>query len=350
MIAFYAPLKSPNHPTPSGDRTMARALMNALEGAVLVSELRIYDKDGDAAQQEALMQEAEAEVQRLLAHANAGQWRAWLTYHNYYKAPDLIGPAVCAALGIPYLAVESTRARKRLTGPWARFAAAAEAASDAAAAVFYLTARDAEALRAYAPEGQKIVHLRPFLDRDVLPMTRDGDGGILSVGMMRRGDKLDSYTLIAQTLGHLTAPDWRLNVVGDGPARAEVAALLAPFGAQVHFAGRLDADALQTAYANAAVLLWPGVNEAFGLSYLEAQACGVPVVAQDRPGVRDVVHAPLAPVQDGPQALAAMIDRLLADEDLRLRRGRAARQRVAAYHLRGAAAACLARTIAEVTA
>ena len=43
-IAFYAPLKPPGHPVPSGDRRMARGLMAALGAAghrvVLASALR----------------------------------------------------------------------------------------------------------------------------------------------------------------------------------------------------------------------------------------------------------------------------------------------------------------------
>ncbi|WP_035670480.1 hypothetical protein [Azospirillum brasilense] len=46
-IAFYAPLKSPTHPVPSGDRRMARLLMAALERAghavTLASTLRSWD-------------------------------------------------------------------------------------------------------------------------------------------------------------------------------------------------------------------------------------------------------------------------------------------------------------------
>ena len=156
-LAFYAPLKAPTHPVPSGDRAMARALTAALEMAgytvSLASGLRLYDGAGDAAHQDIILAKAETEIARLCAAPEAQQWRAWVTYHNYYKAPDLIGPRVAHALNIPYFQVESTRARKRLTGPWARFAAAPEAASDAAHAIFFLTHRDAETLRRDAPDG-----------------------------------------------------------------------------------------------------------------------------------------------------------------------------------------------------
>lgn len=134
--------------------------------------MRIYDGRGDAALQADLAAKAQMEVDRLLASEDAAGWTHWLTYHNYYKAPDLIGPVVCRALGIPYLQVESTRARKRLTGPWASFAAAAEAAADAADAVLYLTERDSQALHRDAPAGQRVIHLPRFWRAPICPRRR----------------------------------------------------------------------------------------------------------------------------------------------------------------------------------
>ncbi|MGB0914249.1 MAG: glycosyltransferase family 1 protein, partial [Phaeobacter italicus] len=65
-IAFYAPMKSPRHPVPSGDREMARNLITRLEatGAAvsLCSELRIFDKTGSAQTQETLRAKAKAEI------------------------------------------------------------------------------------------------------------------------------------------------------------------------------------------------------------------------------------------------------------------------------------------------
>jgi len=337
-VAFYAPLKAPTHGVPSGDRTMARALMAALRASgravTLASELRLYDGRGDRGVQDSLFVQATAEVSRLLASPEAESWQVWVTYHNYYKAPDLIGPAVCAALGLPYFQIESTRARKRLTGPWARFAQAAEAASDAASVIFYLTHRDAETLQRDAPDGQTLCHLPPFLLRDTLPSPSTLDGPILSVGMMRTGDKLASYQLIADTLAALPRGlEWRLDIAGDGAARAQVEAVMDPFGPRVRFLGQLTGDQLSECYGRAGLLFWPGVNEAFGLTYLEAQAAGVPVVAQDRPGVRDVVTGPQPTVDAGPPAMASHLTRLWSNTEARRTAGDAARAVVDKQHL-----------------
>lgn len=340
-LAFYAPLKPPDHATPSGDRAMARGLIAALEriGAemTLASTLRSRDGTGDAETQARLMTQADAEIARLIPQGRHEGWRAWISYHNYYKAPDLIGPAVAQSLGIPYLQVESTRARKRLAGPWAAFATAAEAAADAAAVIFYVTDRDAETLRRDAPSGQHLVHLRPFLRRDTLPGPAALTGPMLAVGMMRPGDKLASYRIIADTLA-LLGGHWRLDIAGDGPARTDVAALMARFGDKVRFLGALTEDAMKDAYDQSSLLFWPGVNEAFGLTYLEAQAAGLPVVAQDRPGVRDVLApADYPDPEAGAAALAALLTGLLQDEDRRRQHGDAARRHIAANHLLPAA-------------
>lgn len=122
-VAFYAPMKAPDHPSPSGDRRIARLMMRALDRAGwdvrLASRLRAHQRDGNKAAQDMLFQEAERIVVKLLAdYARTGEPPAlWFTYHCYYKAPDLIGPAVARALAIPYVIAEGYRAKNVSTGP-----------------------------------------------------------------------------------------------------------------------------------------------------------------------------------------------------------------------------------------
>ena len=270
---------------------------------------------------------------------SANDTRLWVTYHNYYKAPDMIGPGVAGALNIPYVQIESSRAKSRLSGPWAGYAAAAEIAADAADLIFYPIQLDLQTLKRDQTAHQQLALLRPFLPITALPENPyKSDGPILAAGMMRQRDKLDSYALIAETLANLQTSDWHLNIAGDGPARAQVEALMAPFGDRVRFLGQLDRKDMVAAYAEASVFLWPGVNEAYGMVYLEAQAAGLPIVAQDRDGVRDVIVAGTYPSpEDGPQALAVELDRLLGDPALRLLRSDAARAMIGKNHLLGAA-------------
>lgn len=366
-IAFYAPMKSPHHPVPSGDREMARNLIGLLEGlgceVTLVSELRSHEKHGDPEAQARFEQAAREELARLQAadtrppFGKGTQYDAWITYHNYYKAPDILGPSYCRDARIPYLQIESTRAKKRLSGPWARFALLSHVAADAADVIFYLTKQDQEALERDRPQGQRLIALPPFLPVEQLPNNTPAPTNtppmILSVGMMRPGDKLASFRLIAETLARLQSVDqtvdWQLVLAGDGPARAEVEALMTPFGPRVRSLGQQSKEALAELYQQADVFFWPGVNEAFGMVYLEAQANGLPVLAQDRPGLRDIL-APMTPPapdpQDGPDALAAQLRTLLTNSALRIERGTAGMRYVGKSHLLPAARTALKQGLA----
>ncbi|WP_114947148.1 glycosyltransferase family 4 protein [Microvirga calopogonii] len=331
-VAFYAPLKSPNHPLPSGDRTMARLLMKALGRAgyspFLASEVRTLDKAGNRQRQESLRKESLEEVDRLVAHCRAlpedSRPCLWFTYHVYYKAPDWIGPRVAEALGIPYAIAEGSRASKRAEGPWALGHEGAQAALDRADVIFGMTAHDREALEASRPAHQVLVDLPPFLDLAEWPITDARTGPateprLLTVAMMREGDKLASYRILAAALGHLQQLPWSLDIVGDGEAREEIARLFSPMAQRVRFHGQVESKAdLAALYESADLFVWPAVNEAYGIVLLEAQALGCPVVAGAYGGVASVVRngetGTLTPPGDIP-AFADALSKLLQDRE-----------------------------------
>jgi glycosyltransferase involved in cell wall biosynthesis len=345
-IAFYAPLKSPNHPAPSGDRTMARLLVKALVAAgfepTLASELRTLDRIGTEKEQDRLRAESATEAEHLIdryrALPAAGRPLLWFTYHVYYKAPDWIGPAVSDALGIPYCVAEGSRAAKRASGPWALGHAGAEAALDRADAVFVMTAHDREALERLRSPKQILIDLPPFLDLDnwaVSPahVSANREPRLLTVAMMREGDKLASYRILAEALGHLQHQPWSLDMVGNGEARPAVEAEFRRFGDRIRFHGQVETGpALRALYAQADLFVWPAVNEAYGMVLLEAQALGCPVVAGAYGGVPTVVRhgqTGLLTTPGDPCALAVAVKTLLVDPQERMRIAMAARRFVA---------------------
>lgn len=93
-------------------------------------------------------------------------------------------------------------------------------------------------------------------------------------------------------------PRSRLVLVGDGPCRAEVGALLAEAVARAPgrpnrapvFLGRRDGDDLARAYAAMDVFVHTGTRETFGQTLQEAAASGLPVVAPARGGPLDLVQ------------------------------------------------------------
>lgn len=302
-IAFYAPLKSPEHPIPSGDRQMGRLLLLALERAglspILASGLRAYLPDGDDDLQ-ALRNGAGAEVDALLSAYAAGTLetpRLWFTYHPYYKSPDLIGPAVSRALQVPYVTAEASHAPKRSVGPWAQAHSLNQETLMGARLNFCFTERDKVGLLHLLGDPGKIATLSPFIDaahikaRADWQSTHEFPARLLTVAMMRPDVKLESYQMLATALQDLQHLNWNLDIVGDGEARSAVEAAFA--GIEEHrlkWHGRLDASEIAEIYGRADLYVWPGFGEAYGMAYLEAQAGGAAVVAQDTRGIPSVVE------------------------------------------------------------
>lgn len=357
-IAFYAPLKPPDHPVPSGDRQIARLLIAALRRAghevALASRLCLYDGAGDPDRQRRLAARAAGTAGRLLR-----RWERepapglWFTYHLYYKAPDHLGPAVCDALGIPYVVAEASLAGKRAAGPWAESHRAVERALRRADAVVGLNSADrAGVLPALADPG-RWVPLAPFIDMRGYRVATQGGGParLIAVAMMRPGDKLASYRVLGAALARLLDLDWTLEVVGDGPARNDVEAALAPLGARVSWRGALPARHVAARLAEADLCVWPAINEAFGMALVEAQASGVPVVAGRSGGVGDVVADGVTGVLVPPGDAAALADAvrwLIADPARRAAMGAAARGKARREHDITAAAARLGAVIAAL--
>ena len=83
----------------------------------------------------------------------------------------------------------------------------------------------------------------------------------------------------------LQVPGTRL-VIGDGPQRAELAARYP----EARFAGYRHGDELARMVGSADVLVFPSLTDTFGLTMIEALACGVPVAAFPVPGPVDVIE------------------------------------------------------------
>ena len=131
-----------------------------------------------------------------------------------------------------------------------------------------------------------------------------------------------------------------LVLVGDGPERSRIEAQVRELGLHAHvaFVGKMLSfvELLQAAD----VFLLPSETESFGLAALEAQSCGVPVVASEVGGLPEVITdgetGYLAPVGDV-ATMTAHVLRILEDPTLHERLRQAARAR-ALTHVRAAPA------------
>jgi glycosyltransferase involved in cell wall biosynthesis len=121
-------------------------------------------------------------------------------------------------------------------------------------------------------------------------------------------------------------------VVGDGPERERYHALAAG-DPDIVFAGRVPTG-LPGYYAGSAVYACPAVLGSFGITLLEAMACGTPIACYDTPGFRTVVREGVEGLLTPPgdvEALAGALVRLLDDAALRRRMGAAGRERALGY-------------------
>ncbi len=105
-IAFYCPMKSPNHPVPSGDRLMARLLMQAMRLAghevEVVSELRSFMREPNGEEADALARDAEQERQRISAlWKSHGTPDLWFCYHPITRRSIVWGHNSAAPMPSP---------------------------------------------------------------------------------------------------------------------------------------------------------------------------------------------------------------------------------------------------------
>ncbi|MEM7072634.1 MAG: glycosyltransferase [Pseudomonadota bacterium] len=330
-IAFYAPMKPPDHTIPSGDRTMARALMLAIRQAGhdvrIASRLISLEKTGTPALQRRIIERAEQEIDRILAswHERLA-WKPdiWLTYHHYFKAPDLLGPPIARAMGIAWVVAEAGE-----TNParWHQKASSANAPCDwhlfhdavrnglgQASGVINLNPDDKHALLPILPPSINLLDLRPFLP--LVPrlnpkkaktarrrlhqrlQIKKGQPVMLAVAMMRQGAKARSWRRLSKAMRQLSAPGLRsgtqpvLLAVGDGPERCQLMRAFAG-SRRTLFLGQLNRQELDRFYHHADLFIWPAIDEAYGMAILEAQARGLAVVAARRAGVQRITMHPV---------------------------------------------------------
>ena len=338
-IAFYAPLKPVDHPVPSGDRQLGQSLLKALRtaghDAFVVSRFRSFEGRGDAHRQARLAAAGQRLAERLTRRLSAAEQRpdVWFTYHLYHKAPDWLGPPVCRALDIPYVVAEASVAPKQRHGQWAMGYREAAAAIESAAATIFFKPADLGGVRTLRGPARDDEYVPPFLDLSIFAataakpptnvMAKTKRCRLITVAMMRPGAKLASYRLLADALALVSSTAWELVIVGDGPARGAVEAALARFDpAQVRLVGFHAAPEVAAWLRASDLYVWPAIDEAFGMAFIEAQACGLPVIAGDGGGVASVVAANrtglLVPLGDA-ASFARAIAALMSDDARRRR-------------------------------
>jgi glycosyltransferase involved in cell wall biosynthesis len=176
-----------------------------------------------------------------------------------------------------------------------------------------------------------------------LPAPRTGDPSAMSGERLRilwagnlvrlKGPRLALDALAALKRRGVT---FEALFVGDGPLRAELGEWVRQRGldTEVAFTGRVSHPEMAGVYERSQVLLFTSLRDTSGNVVLEAMAHGLPVVALDQHGAREILDADSGmkvPILDQAQVvrdLAAALERLALDPALRRAQGRAGRSRV----------------------
>ena len=158
---------------------------------------------------------------------------------------------------------------------------------------------------------------------------------VVFVGRLRRYKGVD-WVMRAFPRVRARLREARLLVIGDGPFEAPLRRAAEQLGAAeaVEFLGYLPAAEKVRRLQEAWVVVQPSPKEGWGLTVIEAGACGTAVVAADSPGLRDSVRRDetglLVPYGDD-AALAQALMKVLADRPLRERLAAAGVQRAATF-------------------
>lgn len=142
-----------------------------------------------------------------------------------------------------------------------------------------------------------------------------------------------NYLLKAFSLLVETVQDVELHIAGDGPQKKELVELTKSLGieGQVKFYGFIEPNNMPAFFSKLDVFCMPSIeeSESFGVAALEAQACGIPIVASAVGGLHETVidtkTGYLVPPKD-PQAIADKLLHLLCHQELRQQMGQKGRE------------------------
>lgn len=161
------------------------------------------------------------------------------------------------------------------------------------------------------------------------------------IGRLKRYKGVD-LLLRGLALARRKRPDLELEIAGSGDDRPRLERLAAELGlgTSVRFLGFVDEVTKLSLLRRAVANVFPSPKEGWGITVMEAAACGTPSLASDSPGLRDSVrdgHTGLLVPHGDPEALAHAMLRLAGDRELVDRLGVAARTHALAHGWQAAA-------------
>ncbi len=224
--------------------------------------------------------------------------------------PD--GPAatlIASELGLPYT-IKARGADIHYWGSKDYSRKAMLAAAHQAHGLLAVCGALASDMEALGMKGDKITLHYTGLDRDRFrPLAHSGLRSRLSesleIPLSETGELLVTVGALIERKGQAMViealtqlPDARLLLVGKGEDEAKLRALATQrgVGKRVHFLGSVDHDVLPPLLSAADAMVLPSASEGLANAWIEALACGTPIVITDAGGAREVLRGPEAGV------------------------------------------------------
>jgi glycosyltransferase involved in cell wall biosynthesis len=167
------------------------------------------------------------------------------------------------------------------------------------------------------PNGVDIDFFRPASEKISSASLR-----LVSVGRLieRKG-----YGYLVMALKGLCGVE--LVLVGDGPLRSDLERMARDHGVRVDLVGALEHNEVVRHLQRADIFVLPSLNEGMSNAVLEAMACGLPIIATDTGGSKELIDGNGFIVEKAnSNALREAIDRFLSDRALVARMGARSRE------------------------
>ncbi|HSD69263.1 MAG TPA: glycosyltransferase [Woeseiaceae bacterium] len=257
-----------------------------------------------------------------------------LVHCHSRRGADFLGGQAASMVGLPAIVtrrVDNTEPALMSALRYRRFAR-----------VVAISENIAEVLRQAGVDDERLVVIRSAVDASQIGQQRDReflerefaiDLDTFAIAIVAQLIPRKGHRYLLEALASLKGryPRLRLEVFGSGVLDEALRRLVAALGlnGMVHFAGyRDDLDDFLSGFD---LLVHPAVREGLGVAMLKASAAGLPVIAFDVAGAREIVEngqtGLLVPSEDS-GALAAAIARLIEDTALRRRMGANGRARM----------------------
>lgn len=349
-IAFYAPFKPLDHPTPSGDQMIGRGIYEALchQGHTVrvTSRLRCRWIYRNPAKLVAALQERKKVTADLHQHPAD----CWITYHSYYKSPDILGPFVSRRLKLPYIIFQGSYGTKykrhALSLPGFLLNRQTLLAADLVVSDRH---HDFINLKRLLPTT-RLSYVKPGLEVKDFCFSASARHKlkkewnlperpvIVTAAMFRQDVKSKGIAWVIGCCKTLRQKgiQFTLIIVGDGPERKRLTQLAEEsLPGQVLFTGALPREMMAQVYSVGDVFAFPGFRESLGMVFLEAQSCGLPVIACTDGGVPEVVAHGETGLLSSPtnqEAFISNLQQLLLNKEQRKTMGKAAAIRIRQHH------------------